>query len=104
MQSKVDSIMEVVTNTAIGFVLSMITWRFVALAYGIPMPMMENLSITAIFTVVSLLRSYAIRRIFNGRTIWQALKDRFGSYPVAFGHTHPALQARKRVQQLIERP
>lgn len=74
-QTRTDSAMETVTNTAVGFILSLITWRLVSLAYGIPMPMGENLEITGIFTVVSLARSYTIRRVFNGRTIWQAIKS-----------------------------
>lgn len=105
-QSRTDSLMEATTNTAIGFVLSMITWHFVALAFGIPMPLGKNLEITGIFTVVSLTRAYVLRRLFDGRTVWQALKDRFTAAPDL---TWPAvearaLQARLRVQQLIERP
>lgn len=66
--------METVTNTAIGFVISLITWQFVAAAFHIPMPLGNNLIITGIFTVVSIVRSYVIRRIFNGKTVWQSIK------------------------------
>ena len=75
-QSKIDSLMETVTNTAIGFVLSLIVWQGTAAIYHIPMPITHNLGITGIFTVVSIARSYAIRRIFNGRTVWQSIKER----------------------------
>lgn len=68
--------MEAASNTAIGFVLSMITWQLVALGFGIPMPIGENLQITGIFTVVSLTRSYLLRRLFNGRSVWVVVKDK----------------------------
>lgn len=73
-QSKIDSAMEAVTNTTIGFVISMVTWHFVAAAFNIPMPLSANLLITGIFTVVSIVRQYVLRRIFDGRSPWIALK------------------------------
>ncbi len=76
-QSKVDSVMEALVNTAIGLVVSMITWHFVALAFGIPMPLSTNIIITGIFTVVSIIRQYVLRRLFNGRSVWAALKEHY---------------------------
>lgn len=76
-QLRLDSLMESVTNTAIGFVVSLITWAILARAYGIPMPWSTNLQITAIFTVVSILRQYVLRRVFDGRSPWAALKGVF---------------------------
>lgn len=76
-QSRVDSAMEAVTNTAIGFGISLLTWTVVAWGYGIPMTWSTNLSITAIFTVVSIARQYVLRRLFNSRSPWAALKDIF---------------------------
>ena len=76
-QARVDSFMESVTNTAIGFVLSLVTWHFVAMLFGIPMALSTNLQITAIFTVVSIARQYVLRRAFDGRSPWQALKSKF---------------------------
>lgn len=66
--------MEAVCNTAVGFIVSLITWIVVAWALGIPMTWGQNLLITGIFTVVSIARSYALRRLFNGRSIWTSLK------------------------------
>lgn len=73
-QSRIDSFMESITNTAIGFGVSLVTWIFVAKAYGIPMTWTTNLSITGIFTVVSIIRQYVLRRLFNGRSPWESLK------------------------------
>lgn len=64
-QSRAGSFIEASLNTASGFVVSLIVWHFVAAAYGIPMPLETNLQITAIFTVVSIARSYLWRRLFN---------------------------------------
>jgi len=73
-QSRIDSFAEAVTNTAIGFLVSLVTWIVVARMYGIPMSASTSLSITAIFTVVSVARQYVLRRLFDGRSPWQAIK------------------------------
>ena len=75
-QHRFDSLLESLTNTAIGFVISLITWHFVARAFGIPMPFGENLMITGIFTVVSIARQYVLRRAFNGRSVYHVLVEK----------------------------
>ena len=75
-QSRIDSLMESLTNTAIGFFVSLLTWICVAWAYGIPMTWTTNVSITGIFTVVSIIRQYALRRLFNGRSAWKAITQK----------------------------
>ena len=64
-QSRSASLLEVCLNTASGFVVSLIVWRWVCQWYDIPMPMERNLEITGIFTVVSVARSYLWRRLMN---------------------------------------
>lgn len=64
-QSRRHSLLESLTNTAVGFLISLMTWIIVAYAYGIKMTWAKNLSITGIFTVVSIVRGYCLRRIFN---------------------------------------
>jgi len=76
-QARIDSFMEAVTNTTIGFVVSLVTWIIVARWFGIPMSFTTNLQITAVFTVVSVARQYVLRRMFDGRSPWRALKDHF---------------------------
>ncbi len=76
-QTRIDSFMESITNTAIGFAVSLVTWHFVAQTYGIPMPLSTNLQITAVFTIVSIIRQYVLRRAFDGRSPWQAMKSTF---------------------------
>lgn len=66
MQSRKSSFTEASLNTASGFVLALIVWHFLAIIYSIPMPLETNLQITSVMTVVSVIRSYVWRRVFNG--------------------------------------
>lgn len=61
MQSKKSSILEVICNTGSGFCVS----YAVTVALHSSMAVMDPLHITGIFTVVSIVRSYAWRRIFS---------------------------------------
>lgn len=76
-QSRADSLMETLTNTSIGFAISYLTWLFLAWFYAIPMNTSTNLQIIGWFTIVSIARQYLLRRAFNGRSPWQALKGLF---------------------------
>lgn len=76
-QSRIDSLAESLTNTAIGFAISLVTWIILSRAYGIPMSWSVNVQITLWFTVVSIARQYVLRRVFDGRSPWQSLKGVF---------------------------
>jgi hypothetical protein len=65
VQSRARSLTESLTNTGIGLVISMVTWRFVAWLYCIPTSGGQTVGITAIFTIVSIVRGYFVRRWFN---------------------------------------
>lgn len=78
MQSRLDSLMESLTNIVIGLIISTIANQLILPAIlGITITFGENVLIGAIFTAISLVRSYSIRRAFNGRPVWQALKGMF---------------------------
>ena len=65
-QSKLESLVEANLNVFSGFFISWGMWVFVvAPLYGFNNGAMTSLSITAIFTVTSLVRAYIIRRWFN---------------------------------------
>lgn len=64
-QSKLESLLEAVVNTAVGFVVSLALWRVVGPMMGYEVSMTDNLIITTIFTVVSIGRGFVMRRIFN---------------------------------------
>jgi len=65
MQTRMQSLIEATVNIGVGFAVSVVLWQLLAHYYGYHMPIVRNLQITTIFTVVSLLRSYSLRRVFN---------------------------------------
>ena len=56
---------ESVANVAIGYGIALATQVVVFDALAIPVSLGQNLCIGAVFTVVSLVRSYLLRRFFN---------------------------------------
>ncbi len=52
-------------NVAIGYGVSVAAQLAIFPAFGISIPLHSNLAIGGCFTVVSLVRSYALRRFFN---------------------------------------
>ena len=65
MQSRWMSLVESVTNIVIGYCLAVLTQVIVFPLFGLSVSLGENLGIGAVFTVVSLVRSFALRRTFN---------------------------------------
>ena len=64
-QSRTMSAAESVANVAIGYGIALITHVVVFGALEIPVSLEQNLCIGVVFTVVSLIRSYLLRRFFN---------------------------------------
>jgi hypothetical protein len=65
-QSREDSFLEAVTNVVLGFVLALVTQAAVYPMFGIATTITTDNTIAVIFTGVSLLRSYLVRRAFQG--------------------------------------
>ena len=66
-QSRIESFVEAVIGTAIGFVVSVLLSMIVYPIHGHSFTLAQNASITAIFTVASIARVYVVRRYFNAR-------------------------------------
>lgn len=64
-QSRTMSAVESVANVAIGYGIAVATQAAVFPLFGIHATTADHLAIGAIFTVVSLARSYVLRRVFN---------------------------------------
>jgi hypothetical protein len=64
-QSRSASFFETVTSTLLGFVLSVVVQRALFPAMGHDLGYAENLVVASVFTAVSILRGYAVRRLFN---------------------------------------
>lgn len=64
-QSRAHSALEAVANVAVGYGVAVATQAAVFPLFGLHASAGQHLAIGAIFTVVSLVRSYALRRLFN---------------------------------------
>jgi uncharacterized protein (DUF2062 family) len=64
-QSRRMSLMEAITNVTVGYALAVATQIAVFPWFGLHPSIAENLTIGALFTGISLLRTYALRRLFE---------------------------------------
>ena len=65
-QSRILSAAESAANVAVGYGVALLSQLAVFPLFDIHIPFSANLQIGAWFTVISLVRSYVIRRWFNG--------------------------------------
>jgi hypothetical protein len=59
------SLIEAIANVAVGFGVAVATQVLVFPMFGLEASLSQNLAIGCIFTVVSIGRSYALRRLFE---------------------------------------
>ena len=64
-QSRAHSALESVANVAVGYGVAIATQAAVFPLFGLHASAGQHLAIGAIFTAVSLVRTYALRRVFN---------------------------------------
>lgn len=65
-QKKRDSLLESVCNQVLGGVVAFAVQVFVIVpVWDLELTIYDNLSVTAIFSIASLIRSYVLRRLFN---------------------------------------
>lgn len=69
MQTRLHSFLESLTNIAIGYFVALGSQLLIFPLFDIHIPLSDNIAIGAWFTVISLVRSYVIRRYFN-RGFW----------------------------------
>lgn len=67
MQSKKQSLKEAITNTTVGFGISYLSTFAIFPWLGLRTSAATNMVITLYFTIISIVRSYALRRWFNKR-------------------------------------
>jgi hypothetical protein len=65
MQKKSHSAIESVTNQVVGFGLGVLIQAYLYPLFDIHIPLSQNFLLVAIFSVVSFLRGYILRRLFN---------------------------------------
>jgi hypothetical protein len=64
-QSRRISAVEAIVSTAIGYIVAVVTQMAVFPVFGLRVGVIENLGIGLAFTVVSVIRSYLVRRLFE---------------------------------------
>ena len=65
-QSRTMSLVESIANVLAGFGVAVATQIAIFPLFGLRTTLAENLAMGAIFTVVSIARSYCLRRVFEG--------------------------------------
>ena len=68
MQSKLESLTEAIINTFTGFVIAFISQLVFFPIVGIEVTLSQNFILTVLFTLVSIIRIYIIRRFFNKKS------------------------------------
>lgn len=64
MQTKTQSAIETLASTAIGYVVAVITQSLVFPLFGLHVATSTHVGIAAILTIVSIVRGFAVRRLF----------------------------------------
>lgn len=66
-QTRVGSLIETLFNVAIGLAVSIVANALVFPRFDFHPSVTQNISISVIYTVISIVRSYIVRRWFNAR-------------------------------------
>jgi len=74
-QSRLMSMVESLANVLVGYVVAVATQMVVFPLFGLAVTVTENLLIGLIFTAVSIVRSYALRRGFEALRVRQSASD-----------------------------
>ena len=64
-QSRAMSYFEAIANVVIGYAVAVLTQILVFPVFGLHTTLIQNLKLGAAFTVVSIFRSFALRRLFE---------------------------------------
>lgn len=80
-QSRLSSLIEALCSIVIGLAVSMVANALVFPRFGFYPSLLDNVAITLIYTAISLVRQYTLRRWFNARLhqAAQAIAARAGS-------------------------
>ena len=66
-QTRTQSLIESITNVAIGYIVAIASQVAIFPLFDINITLADNMLIGAYFTVISIMRSYVVRRVFNNR-------------------------------------
>jgi len=71
-QSRWMSLVEAVTNVLVGYGVAVMTQVLVFPLFGLHATLRDNLTIGLVFTAVSLVRGYCLRRVFEAWRVRQS--------------------------------
>ena len=78
MQSKTHSLIESLTNIIVGYFVALGSQLIIFPLFNIHIPLKDNFIIGGYMTIISLIRSYALRRWFNKKTgKWNQIKTNY---------------------------
>lgn len=64
-QSRAMSLIEAIANVAVGYSVAVATQILIFPVFGLHTTLAQNMKMGAVFTVVSIARSFALRRLFE---------------------------------------
>lgn len=64
-QTRKASLVEALLGTALGFAVAMLTQVVVFPWFGIYVPIATDIALSCIFTIISIIRGFALRRMFE---------------------------------------
>ncbi len=64
-QSRTMSLVEAIANVVVGYGIAVVTQVLIFPFFGLPTTLAQNLKMGLIFTIVSIARSFALRRVFE---------------------------------------
>ncbi|MDV7200208.1 hypothetical protein RYZ18_02585 [Roseovarius sp. 10] len=64
-QSRLMSLVEAITNVVVGYGVAVMTQILIFPVFGLQTSLGQNLAMGGIFTIVSLIRSFLLRRLFE---------------------------------------
>ena len=64
-QTRLGSLVESIANVVVGYWVAVGAQMAIFPLFGVHLPLQQNMAIGGLFTVVSLVRSYCLRRLFR---------------------------------------
>ena len=103
-QSRLMSFCEAIANVTVGYGVAVLTQILIFPMFGLHTTLGQNLQMGAVFTVVSIVRSYVLRRVFEAirvRTTKPPLKMSDGSVRARLAYRRDFYSAEARDQSSI---
>ena len=103
-QSRLMSFCEAIANVTVGYGVAVLTQILIFPMFGLHTTLAQNLQMGAVFTVVSIVRSYVLRRVFEAirvRTTKPPLKMSDGSVRARLAYRRDFDSAEARDQSSI---